>query len=418
MTSTEELLSKKKEVADKVKEVGRNKAAKYFNVNPSTFRDFLYRYDLPTKKEKTEDNVTTMKIKGNSVDIETPKAPGFPNNDEIIRERNLDPSDYEIEGLIDSEWDSPNGETLRARKLQLRRKKNTIGRLVLPARTDGKNYAPPKPPKLKNGNKLFVVLGDQQSPFHDPVLEDKQLQLIDSQNVNTIVNLGDTNDFPDISKYKKNPELEEIATVQKCINGGYDIIRNQREAAPNSRIVKIIGNHDVRLRDFQLNYVPQLFGLKRAEIEGIEEEPVMSLTNLMRLDELKVDLVGDYASFEHGQFNISDYLAVRHGWYANKGSGKSALNTLEHLGYSVIVGHTHRQAIVHKTTFDIHGNSTTLCAVEIGGSCRLDITGLGFAPAPDWQQGGATVEVWPDGRFHVDLMTYVNGELYWRDMRF
>jgi hypothetical protein len=418
MTSTKELGQKKDEVADKVKELGRNGAAKFYGINPSTFRDFLYKNDLPTKKENKETKTTTMNIKGDSVDIETPKSTDILDNDEIIRGRKLNPENYEIEGLVDSEWESPNGELLKARKLQLRRKKDTIGRLVLPARSDGKNYAPPKPPKQKNGNKLYVVLGDQQAPFHAPKLVEKQLQLIDSQDVHTIVNLGDTNDFPDISRYKKNPELEEIGTVQNCVNNGYDILRNQREAAPKANIVKIIGNHDVRLRDFQLQYVPQLFGLKRAEIEGIEEEPVMSLTNLMRLDELKIDLVGDYTSFEHGQFNISDYLAVRHGWYANKGAGKSALNTLEHLGYSVIVGHTHRQAIVHKTTFDIHGNSTVLCAVEIGGSCRVDITGLGFAPAPDWQQGGCTVEVWPDGRFHIDLMTYVNDELYWRDMRF
>jgi hypothetical protein len=417
MSDLEELLAKKDEVANKVREIGRNKAAKYYGVNPSTFRDFLYRNQLPSKKEKAKKGAS-MSIKGDSVEIESPKTTDELDNEELIKERNLDPELFTVEGLVDSEWDSPNGETLRARKLHLRRKKDTIGRIVLPARADGKNYSPPNPPKQKNGNKLYVVIGDPQAPFHDQKLVDKQLQLIANNNVHTIVNLGDTNDFPDISKYKKNPELEEIATVQRCVNAGYDLLRDEREAAPDAKIVKIIGNHDIRLRDFQLAQVPQLFGLKRAEIEGIEEAPVMSIENLLRLDELKVDLVGDGMNFEHGQFNISDYLAVRHGWYANKGAGKSALNTLEHLGYSVLVGHTHRQAIVHKTTFDIHGNSTTLCAVEIGGSCRLDITGLGFAPAPDWQQGGATVEVWPDGRFHVDLMTFVNNELYWRDMRF
>lgn len=418
MTDTDKLLNKKDEVAKKVREIGRNKAAKYYGVNPSTFRDFLYRENLPSKKEKQEKDSSSISIKGNSVEIESRKTTDELDNEQIIRERNLNPDLYEIEGLTDSEWDSPNGEVLRARKLQLRRKKDTIGRLVLPARVDGPKFKTPKPKKTKQGTKLYVILGDQQAPFHDPKLEEKQLSLIDSQEVHTIVNLGDTMDFPDISKYKKNPELEEVASVQESVNSGYQRLKNQREAKPDAEIVKIIGNHDVRLRDFQLLRIPELYGLKRAELPDLEESPVLSVDYLLRLDELKVDLVGEYANYEHGQYNISDYLAVRHGWYANKGSGKSALNTLDHLGYSIIVGHTHRQAIVHKTTFDIHGNSTTLCAVEIGGSCRIDITGLGFAPAPDWQQGGATVEVWPDGRFHVDLMTYVNSELYWRDMRF
>lgn len=417
---TNDLEQIKDQVAQKVREVGRTQAADYYEINRSTFRDFLYKHDLPTTKDKiSKGNGSSLKIKKDNVEIETAKqSEPFNNNDEIIKERNLDPKDWEFEGLVDSEWDSPNGEVLRARKLTLKRKNNTKGRLVLPARTDGKIWKAPKPKTTKNGSKLFVVVGDQQAPFHCPELEEKQLTLIDSEEVHTIVDIGDTNDFPDISRYKKNPELEEVATVQKCVNGGYKRLENQRAAAPDARIVKIIGNHDVRLRDFQLNYVPQLFGLKRAEIEGIEEEPVMSITNLMRLDELQVELVGDNMSFEHGQFNISDKLAVRHGWYANKGAGKSALNTLEHLGYSIIVGHTHRQAIVHKTVFDIHGEPSVLAAAEIGASCRVDVTGLGFAPAPDWQQGGLTVEVWPDGRFHMDLMTYVNGDLYWRGNRY
>lgn len=419
MSTTKELLNRKDEVASKVKELGRNKAAKYFDINPSTFRDFLYNNDLPTRREKQ--SKTSLKVKGDDLEIETKKDTDLDEDDEIVRSRGYDPEEYSLEGIVDSEWDSPSGELLRAKKLTLRRKNNTKGRLVLPARVDGKNWEAPKGAIRKdNGSYLSVVVGDQQSPFHDPVLEDKQLQLIDSQkdNIQEIVNLGDTMDMPTISRFKGNPEEEETAAVQQCVDGGHKRLDNQRNAAPNAKIIKIIGNHDVRLRNYQIEKVPLLFGLKKAQIEGIEEEPVMSIRNLLRLDELKVELVGEYASFEHGQYNISDYLAVRHGWYAKKGAGKSALDTLEHAGYSIIVGHTHRQAIVHKTTFDIHGNSTTQCAVEIGASCLLGVTGLGFAPLPDWQQGGCTVQVWPDGRFHVDLMTYVNGDLYWRDMRF
>lgn len=419
MSDTNKLLDIKDEVAEKVRELGRTGAAEYYGINPSTFRDFLYKNDLPTKKDKIGPESKGLKIKGDDAEITTDE---FVDPDEIIKERKLDPSVWQFEGLTDSEWQAPSGEWLKARKLNLRYKA-TKDRIVLPARIDIKDWVPPKGAKKKDdGSVLFAVLGDQQAPFHDPVLEDKQLQLIDSQKdyIQGIVNLGDTNDFPTISRFKGNPELELVAAVQDCMDSGAQRLWNQRTAAPDAEIIKIIGNHDVRWRNFQIERIPEAYGIRKAKFdhEDIEGEPLLNLKNVMRLDELKVDLVGEFQSWEHGQYNISDYLAVRHGWYANKGSGKSALSTLEHAGYSMIVGHTHRQAIVHKTTFDIHGNSTTICGVEIGGSCRLDVTGLGFAPLPDWQQGGCTVQVWPDGRFHVDLMTYVNEELYWRDMRF
>ena len=47
--------------------------------------------------------------------------------------------------------------------------------------------------------------------------------------------------------------------------------------------------------------------------------------------------------------------------------------------------------------------------------CRLD---LGYTVAPDWQQGFATATIYPDGTFKLDLATYVNNTLYWRDQRY
>jgi hypothetical protein len=44
--------------------------------------------------------------------------------------------------------------------------------------------------------------------------------------------------------------------------------------------------------------------------------------------------------------------------------------------------------------------------------------GLGYAVAPDWQNGFATAQVWDDGRFKLDLATYVSDALFWRDQRY
>ncbi|NBW21835.1 MAG: hypothetical protein EBR82_79165 [Caulobacteraceae bacterium] len=54
-----------------------------------------------------------------------------------------------------------------------------------------------------------------------------------------------------------------------------------------------------------------------------------------------------------------------HGWIAKKGSGASALATLDRVNENVVQGHTHRQALVHVTKW-IGGVPFLLTAVEAG----------------------------------------------------
>lgn len=406
----------KKEVAEKVLQVGRNQAAKHFGVNPSTFRDFLYRENLPTQKERQQKNESKLTIKPDSATVTSAPSLELEEPEEIVKERGLNPDEWEFTGMTDSEWDSPTGETLRSRKITLVRKQ--AGTFIGPARIDGPKFKAPKKKSISKDGSLFVIGGDDQAPFHNRQLAEKKCEFLEQVQPHTIVKIGDTMDFPTISKYKSNPEVEEIAQVNDCINSGYEVTRDERVAAPDARIVKLIGNHDVRLRDFILNWVPELHGLKRAQLEGVEEASVFSPEFLLRLDELGVELVGDNENYQLGEFKISKYIAARHGWYANKKSGVSALNTLDHLLYSVLVGHTHRLAVVHKTTHNIDGDLTILAAAETGCLCEVDKKGLSHAPSPDWQPGFATVEVYPDGKFHIDLVNYVDGSLYWRGNRY
>jgi hypothetical protein len=82
----------------------------------------------------------------------------------------------------------------------------------------------------------------------------------------------------------------------------------------------------------------------------------------------------------------------------------------------VIVGHTHHQRINHQTSWGIDRKPKVLLGVEAGCMCRVD-GGLGYSVNADWQQGFCTVNVWKDGTFKVDLATFFDGALYWRDRR-
>jgi hypothetical protein len=52
MSKTEKLEKHKDKIAKMVREKGQAQTARHFNVSRSTFRDFLYKHDLPTKKDE------------------------------------------------------------------------------------------------------------------------------------------------------------------------------------------------------------------------------------------------------------------------------------------------------------------------------------------------------------------------------
>lgn len=400
-------------------------------------------FDIPVKKDSirrfrkrhklsvpTRDKAG-CKINGDEATVTTAPRP-YPHMDDpdkMLEERGLSPEDWIIKGATINEWDGPQAEgsviTYHQAKLNLERKRPELQ--IVPARADGWK-APKRQPQQSGSSKLIVVTGDQQAPFHDERLHELFCIWLEENEPDQLVALGDKVDFPDISRHRLDPE--NTATVNECIQVGYNIFRDYRTAAPNTEMDFMPGNHDERIRNILLDKpsVQPLYGVKQADTDEGEGSAVLTLPHLLRLDELGINYHDPLGAYDLAQINLSDKLAVRHGWIARQGSGVSALATLEHLGYSVIVGHTHRQSIVYKTTHDIDGQPTTLTAAEAGCMCRINqqtISGRkwpNFTVMPDWVQGFSTVTVHDDGTFKIDNATYVThkgkGTLLWRDQQF
>lgn len=335
------------------------------------------------------------------------------NPETLLKERGLDPDDWDITHLKVNEWDGPFGEPCKQLTVNVRRK--SISLLPQAAVQPDGWSAPPKKKLPQSDSKLVVFVGDQQAPHHDLDLHGTFCDWLEKNQPAEGILTGDTVDFPDVSRHPRNPEWD--STVQEGVNAGYAILRDYVEASPNTRWTKLMGNHDERIRNKLLQQVASLYDLKRAEIQGSDEPSVWCISHLLRLKDLDIDFIAPNGGYKHAQANVSKHLAARHGWVAKKGSGASALATLEHLGYSVVVGHTHRQSLIHKTTHDIDGTLQTLAAAETGCMCKIK-DGLGYAVAPDWQNGFATATVWNDGTFKLDLATYANNVLYWRNSKY
>lgn len=355
---------------------------------------------------------TGFKIEGDEAEVTSKPSSDAIDHEELLRSRGLDPDEWDVSHLTVNEWDSPTGEVMRQLKVVVRRKRPL--EFLLPAVEAPRiRHSTKRPPE--RDHQLVVFVGDQQAPYHDPQLHDLFCNWLEYNQPEYGVLLGDTVDFPDISRHPENPEWH--VTAQECINAGYLILRDYVEASPTDW-TKLCGNHDERIRTRLLSYMTNLYGIRPADKPDQSQAPsAMSVRTLLHLDALGIEYIEPKGSYTHAQVKISDFLAARHGWIATKGGGSSALKTLEHLGFSVVVGHSHRQSLVHKTTHDINGSPYTLVAAESGCMCKIR-DGLGFTVAPDWQQGFCTGTLWNDGTFKLDLATYIDGKLYYRDQRF
>jgi hypothetical protein len=270
-------------------------------------------------------------------------------------------------------------------------------------------------PAEKKDHETVVFLGDHHAPHHDKNLHLAVCEWLREFKPDRGIILGDLLDFDQLSRHRRTPEWTN--DVQTTLDAAYGILRAYIEASPNTRWQMLDGNHEDRLRNSVLDHLSSMFGVSQAKEDPAEKlRPVLSTPFLLRLDELGIEWESPEGGYEHAQINITSELAARHGWIATKGSGVSALKTIDHLRYSVIVGHTHRQAIVHHTAHSIDGKPKTLLGCEAGTLATIE-RGLGYATSPDWQRGFATADVYSGkpGLFKVDLATYVDGTLLWRD---
>jgi len=280
----------------------------------------------------------------------------------------------------------------------------------MPARSDGW-----RPPKLRGSrhvtNGLTALMGDFHAPHHDEELLVAAVQWVKDHAPERLVILGDLMDYGSISRHSKTGFEPGVNTE---IQAAYDILRAFKQASPATRISLLDGNHEQRMKTALegRGLVPIAY-LTRAD----DTVPVLSTRHLLRLDELEVDTVDppeQGLGYQFCELQVCPGLVARHGHIAKRGSGTSALDMVKALQRSIVVGHTHRQSLVYLTQWP-DGVHRRLVGCEAGVMARIE-HGLGYASAgaADWQQGFAVCQQSQSG-FTLDLATYIEGRLRWRN---
>jgi predicted phosphodiesterase len=291
--------------------------------------------------------------------------------------------------------------------------------------------APPKTKKpVKQRYKTCVVFPDPQigyrmyddgtmDPFHHEDSMAVALKILADLDADLVVNLGDFLDFAEFGRFEMEPAFAK--TTQAGIDRGHKFLCQQRQIAPDARIVLLEGNHDRRLQKFVTNNTAAALHLKRAEAP--EDWPVMSVPFLLRLNEdhLNVEYIGGYPA---GIYWINQNLACIHG-HTVRSRGSTVAAVVDDERTSVIHGHIHRIELQHKTRRTFDGAKRSLAASP-GCLCRTDGAvpstkgstdphGRPVNAVEDWQQGMAVVSYEEgDGNFDVELIPISRGEAIFR----
>ena len=282
-------------------------------------------------------------------------------------------------------------------------------------------------PALLSNWKTAVIFPDPQigyrkkdddtlDPFHDEAAINVALNILTSvqhdSGVDKVVHLGDFLDLPMFGRFEQEEAF--VKTLQPTLDYGHMFLARCHCIAPDAEQGLVEGNHDKRLNIFVTNNALAAFGIKRANMP--QEWPVMSLPNLLRLDDLNVKYIDAYPS---GRYWINERLQAIHGTRANSNGSTSSQYANAHPHISTVHGHSHRLEMQSKTTFDRAGKLKNM-SFSPGCLCRIDgavpsvngsvnAKGEPAVVVENWQQGIAVVRYKDDGDFFTDLIQIEDG---------
>lgn len=260
-------------------------------------------------------------------------------------------------------------------------------------------------------------------PFHDPRAIDIVLQIAEAERPDLIGHAGDLNDFAVFSRHRQEPGF--AMTAQYGIDYAYEYLYLLSLLCGKQFMLS--GNHDMRLQNFIIDNAAAAFGLSRARIKNRPPEwPVLSIENLLRLDEINTEYVGAYPA---GAKYVNDNLAVIHGAKIGNANRTAAQIVVEDERVSILYGHTHKRALAAKTRQG-RGRNAPVVAHSPGCLCRvdgavpstrsqIDAFGAAVTSFEDWQQG-VTVVRYQDGngKFSLEEVPIFEGWAKHRDQEF
>jgi predicted phosphodiesterase len=246
--------------------------------------------------------------------------------------------------------------------------------------------------------KTTLIVPDIQYPYHDALALKKLISVAADLKPDTIVQIGDGIDFPQVSQWSKGTAGEYAETLQDHIDGFVSsVLEPLREAVPSASVTWLEGNHDLRLQDFVKKYGAPLRPLRALEMQ-----------NLFDLERLNIEYTrgpkriatNTYAIHGH---ESGGYCASASAWDAKfakrYGSDKN-----------FVFGHTHQPFLITRS-FGYDGKVSPRFTMNAGSIMDPAAATYVKDGAVSWVMSFALLR--DDGkRVHPELITMVDRGFY------
>lgn len=238
-----------------------------------------------------------------------------------------------------------------------------------------------------------LLVPDIHAPYQNDVALSSLISFSKWWKPDKIFIMGDLVDFYAISRFTKDPE--RALKLQDEIDVAYEILKQIRNANPNTPIVLIRGNHEYRLQKYLWSEAKELSSLRDLTVE-----------NLLNLKSLNIKYEGTGRLRHRG-------IIIKHGDVVRKFAGYSAKGEFEKSGMSGVSGHTHRAAVYY------HKNASGDYAwMECGCLCRLDAEYM-EGETPNWEVGwGVGYFKLNSDRYFLEFIPFVGGKAFYQGKEF
>lgn len=344
---------------------------------------------------------------------EHPKRDTRRTPEQAITDHGYDPEHWDVANLTDNYYRGNDGNgpaILTQSKVVLRRK--IPAEVEMPPRTDAPLRSVKKARKVTKKKPLLLGLAaDQHCPHQDPNLESCWLSWCSDNQPDKIYLLGDiANLSKPHAKHRQNLHAMHNDEPEECFHEAVAWIRRTIEAAPNSELHFIAGNHDLRCQIAVMERMPEWYNTRRPG----EEYPHWDLMYWLALDKLGVTYhraVGEYHSVE---IDIAPNWRGAHGAKGGQYGG-APKDQSRHEG-SRATGHAHKGSITITVRFR-NGAPVQHVALSVPTMARRD---LGYFPDPDSHQGFASLAVHSNDAVNAELALFDDQRklLTWRDQMY
>ena len=148
--------------------------------------------------------------------------------------------------------------------------------------------------KKSTSEKLAIILPDIQAgfrryedgtldPIHDTKALDVALQLIKDCKPDQVVLNGDNLDFPQLGRFSQENTFAQ--TLNPTLDYVHQFLAQIRANAPDTKIIYLAGNHELRLSKYIMQYAERLYGVRQA---GTTEK-VLTIPFLLNLADIECE---------------------------------------------------------------------------------------------------------------------------------